>query len=236
MKRLLLVDDERALAAALAERLAAEGYATESAYDGIQGAQALKAGRFDLAVLDVMLPGRNGFELLKRYRQDGGAAPVLMLTAKASAADTVSGLRLGADDYLAKPFDMDVLVARIEALLRRSADAAEGAGPAGPVDLDAPDFGFGPFKLVHQRAELLKDGAPVALSYREFTLLAYLVKRRGELVANDTLLDELWGYDADVGPRTVYTHIAWLRQKLRTKDRLDGYIRTVRNIGYMFCD
>lgn len=237
MKRILLIDDERDLVAALDRRLRAEGYDCDSAHDGVSGLSKLREGRFDLAVMDVMMPGKNGFEALAAYRREGGAAPVLMLSAKTSSADTVSGLRLGADDYLGKPFDMDVLVARVEALLRRSAGADEKpAAEASGVDLESPDFAFGPFVIAYRQAALLKDGIPVALSYREFTLLAYLVRRRGELVKNETLLADLWGYEADVGPRTVYTHVAWLRKKLRTKDRADGYIRTVRNIGYMFSE
>jgi DNA-binding response OmpR family regulator len=246
MKRVLVIDDERDLAIAIIDRLSAEGYHCDAAYDGSSGLTRLNNGRYDLVILDVMMPGRNGFEVLQSYRRNAGTAAVLMLTARSSVADTVSGLRLGADDYLGKPFDMDVLLARIEALLRRTmpADGDALPGGSGPgsavrtdsVNLDLPDFGFGPFTLVFRRAELLKDGTPVRLSYREFSLLAYLVSRRGELIRSETLLDELWGYEADVGTRTVYTHVAWLRRKLRTRERQDGYIRTVRNIGYMFCE
>lgn len=235
MKRILIVEDESGLRITMQDRLRAEGYDTDGAADGITGLRKLKEGAFDLALLDRMLPGMSGTEALKEYRQAGGTKPVILVTARSSLEDKVVGLTVGADDYVTKPFEFAELAARIEARLREPAALSAVPEEKGePVRLDLPDYAFGPFTLSYRRCSLERSGVPVGVSLQEFKLLSYLTRHRGEAIENDTLLDRLWGYEENVSSRTVYTHISWLRAKLKTPDRLDGFIKTVRGIGYAF--
>lgn len=223
--RILLVEDEPGLVLTLADRLTSEGYRVETAADGEQGLAKASAGGFDLIILDVMLPKLSGFELCRRLRHSGVDTPILMLTARGQVVDKVVGLKTGADDYVTKPFDMMELLARVEALLRRA--PARAAKPAG-------SYRFGAVQVDFRRAEVLKDGRPVALSAREYALLRYLIEHRGAVLSREELLANVWGYEPDVTTRTVDVHVAWLRQKLEENPKYPQFILTVRGLGYKF--
>ena len=209
----------------LTDRLVAEGFAVKSAADGESGLNLALSENFDLIILDVMLPRKNGYDVCRDLRQKSINTPILMLTAKGEILDKVLGLKLGADDYLTKPFEVIELLARIEALLRRSSN----------VNQTSPDsFRFGDVAIDFKRAEILKKNKPIELSAMEFKLLQFLIENRGELHSRDKLLDEVWGYDAMPTTRTVDVHIAWLRQKLEENPRHPQFIQTVHGLGYKF--
>jgi two-component system alkaline phosphatase synthesis response regulator PhoP len=226
-KRILLVEDEPGLVMTLTDRLRSEGYVVETAGDGDVGLDRASGESFDLIILDVMLPRRNGFDLCRDLRQRSNLTPVIMLTARGQIVDKVIGLKLGADDYLTKPFEMLELLARVEALLRRA--PADGAAPA-----DAEAYQFGLIRVDFRRAEVLRESQPVDLSALEFRLLRYFIEHRGETLSRDELLNEVWGYNALVSTRTVDVHVAWLRQKLETHPRHPQHILTVHGLGYKF--
>jgi|SRR5205085_4723355 len=225
MKRILLIEDEPGLVLTLSDRLNKEGYAVETARDGDSGLQRATGERFDLIILDVMLPRKNGFDVCRDLRQQGAQTPVIMLTARGQIVDKVVGLKLGADDYLTKPFEMLELLARIEALLRR----APAAAPA-----SAEVYQFGTVRVDFRKAEVTRDGQPLELSAREFQLLRYFIEHREAAITRDTLLNEVWGYHAMPSTRTVDVHVAWLRQKLEANPRHPQYILTVHGLGYKF--
>ncbi len=227
MRSILLIEDEEGLILTLTDRLKSEGYHVESATDGDTGLARGLAGGFDLILLDIMLPGRSGFDVCRRLRQGGIATPILMLTARGAVVDKVEGLQIGADDYMAKPFEMAELLARIEALLRR---AIAWAKPASDT------FRFGAVTLNFSKTEVLKDGRPVALSAREFQLLRYLIENRGKTLSREELLEKVWGYDASLFTRTIDVHMAWLRQKLEVNPKAPEYLLTVRGTGYKFAE
>jgi two-component system alkaline phosphatase synthesis response regulator PhoP len=222
-RRLLLVEDEAGLVLTLTHRLKREGYTVEHAGDGPGGLQRALSEPFDLVILDVMLPGLDGFEVCRELRQRGAEVPVIMLTARGHVADRVSGLKLGADDYLTKPFEMVELLARIEARLRR-----------GPAAGGASSCRFGDVEVDFRSAEVTREGRPVELSAREFQLLQYLVEHRGATVSREELLKKVWGYDATPLTRTVDVHVAWLRQKLEPNPKRPKFILTVHGMGYKF--
>ena len=224
----LLVEDEEGLIITLTDRLRSEGFAVTSAKDGVTGLLFAKEKSFDLIILDVMLPKKNGYDVCRDLRQQGITTPVLMLTAKGETIDKVLGLKLGADDYLTKPFEMIELLARVEALLRRSPVHANGKLIIG--------FRFGDVSIDFKRAEVKKQTTTVDLSAMEFKLLQYLVENRGVVHSRDNLLDAVWGYDAMPSTRTVDVHIAWLRQKLEENPRHPQFIQTVHGLGYKFVD
>lgn len=225
--KILLVEDEEGLVLTLTDRLSSEGFNVTSATDGKAGFEVAQAEPFDLLILDVMLPKKNGYDICRDLRQKGIATPVLMLTAKGETIDKVLGLKLGADDYLTKPFEMIELLARVEALLRRSpAHQANGSS------LDS--FKFGEVSVDFKRAEVIKKSEPVELSAMEFKLLQFLIENRGHVHSRDHLLDEVWGYDAMPSTRTVDVHIAWLRQKLEENPKHPHFIQTVHGMGYKF--
>jgi two-component system, OmpR family, alkaline phosphatase synthesis response regulator PhoP len=226
--RLLLVEDEPGLVLTLTDRLVAEGYEVESATDAPGGLEAASAGGFDAILLDVMLPGGNGLDICRTLRQRGVLTPILMLTAKGQVIDKVVGLKLGADDYLVKPFEMAELLARVEALLRRSATAPPAATFTGEA------YRFGDISVDFRRAEVTKGGQPLELSAREFKLFRYFIEHRGAALTRDELLNEVWGYNAMPSTRTVDVHVAWLRQKLEDNPRHPQYILTVHGLGYKF--
>jgi two-component system alkaline phosphatase synthesis response regulator PhoP len=223
--RVLLVEDEPGLQLALTDRLVAEGYRVETAADGHTAVQRASGEPFDVIILDVMLPGRDGFDVAKTVRQNGVQTPILMLTARTQVVDRVVGLKLGADDYLTKPFEMVELLARIEALLRR-APATSG------VSLER--FQFGNVLVDARKAEVTKDGVLVELSAKEFHLLRYFIEHRGATLSREELLTEVWGYQSMPSTRTVDVHVAWLRQKLEPNPRVPQYILTVHGLGYKF--
>jgi two-component system alkaline phosphatase synthesis response regulator PhoP len=223
--RVLLVEDEPGLQLVVSDRLAAEGYHVETAGDGHTAIRRATGEPFDLILLDVMLPGRNGFEVARSLREQGVQTPILMLTARSQVVDKVVGLRIGADDYLTKPFEMIELVARIEALLRR-------VPAGGGVSLER--YQFGEVQVDVRRAEVTRGGAPIELSAKEFHLLRYFIEHRGATVSRDELLHEVWGYQATPSTRTVDVHVAWLRQKLEPNPKTPQYILTVHGLGYKF--
>jgi two-component system alkaline phosphatase synthesis response regulator PhoP len=223
--RILLIEDEPGLVLTLSDRLLQAGYAIETSGDGPAGQALAETGRFDLLLLDLMLPGKTGLEICHDLRQRGLTLPILMLTARGQVMDKVVGFRLGADDYLTKPFEMAELLARIEALLRRV--------PA-PAVRPETVWQVGPLRIDRQRAEVLREGERIELSAREFRLLCYLIEHRGEVLSRDTLLNEVWGYNAMPSTRTVDVHIAWLRQKLEANPRHPQFIQTVHGLGYRF--
>jgi two-component system alkaline phosphatase synthesis response regulator PhoP len=226
--RLLLVEDEPGLVLTLTDRLIAEGYDVESATDAPTGLETATGGGFDAILLDVMLPGGNGLDVCRTLRQRGVQTPILMLTAKGQVIDKVVGLKLGADDYLVKPFEMAELLARVEALLRRSAATPPAAALTGDV------YRFGDISVDFRKAEVVKAGQPLEVSAREFKLLRYFVEHRGAALTRDELLNEVWGYNAMPSTRTVDVHVAWLRQKLEDNPRHPQYILTVHGLGYKF--
>lgn len=173
-----------------------------------------------------MLPKKNGYDVCRDLRQKGVNTPILMLTAKGETIDKVLGLKLGADDYLTKPFEMIELLARVEALLRRSPNQSNGS--------TAEAFRFGSVTIDFKRAEVTRDNEPVDLSAMEFKLLQYLIENPGDVHSRDHLLDRVWGYDAMPTTRTVDVHVAWLRQKLEENPRHPQFIQTVHGLGYKF--
>lgn len=225
-KRILLVEDEPGLVLTLSDRLSKEGYAVEAVRDGQSGLEMALAGSFDLMVLDVMLPRRSGIDVCRDLRQAGNLTPVLMLTARGQVLDKVLGLKLGADDYLTKPFDMLELLARIEALLRRPAASTAAGGT----------FQAGALRVDLRSTSVWRGEEKVALSAREFQLLRYLIEHRGETVSREALLKEVWGYEAAPTTRTVDVHVAWLRQKVEDNPKQPQLIVTVPGFGYKFAD
>ena len=225
--KILLVEDEAGLVLTLTDRLRSEGFDVFGATDGESGLASASSGEFDLIILDVMLPKKNGFDVCRDLRQKAIETPVLMLTAKGETIDKVLGLKLGADDYLTKPFEVIELLARVEALLRRAPKAqANGTSP--------DSFRFGSVAVDFRRAEVRKNHEPVELSAMEFKLLQFLIENRGALHSRDRLLDAVWGYDAMPSTRTVDVHVAWLRQKLEENPRHPQFIQTVHGLGYKF--
>ena len=224
MKRILLVEDEPGLVLTLSDRLTREGYTVQTASDGQSGLERAAGEPYDLVLLDVMLPRLGGFDVLKELRKRNVETPVIMLTARGQVVDKVVGLKLGADDYVTKPFEMVELLARIEAKLRRA-----------PVTIHpAEGYQFGDIRVDFRRAELTKEGAPLELSAREFQLLKYFIEHRGATLTREELLNEVWGYNAMPSTRTVDVHVAWLRQKIEPNPRHPQFILTVHGMGYKF--
>ena len=224
MKRILLVEDEPGLVLTLRDRLTKEGYAVETSADGESGLERAAGEAFDLVLLDVMLPRLGGFDVLKELRRRSVETPVIMLTARSQIVDKVVGLKLGADDYVTKPFEMMELLARIEAKLRRA--------PVAPHPSEG--YQFGGVRIDFRKAEVTKDGEPLELSAREFQLLKYFIEHRGATLTREELLNEVWGYNAMPSTRTVDVHVAWLRQKIEPNARHPQYILTIHGMGYKF--
>ncbi len=224
-QRILLIEDEPGLRLTLSDRLQKEGYRVDSEADGEAGFNKAAAEDFDLIVLDLMLPRKSGFDVCRDLRQLGLATPILMLTARDQMPDKVLGLKIGADDYLTKPFEMLELLARIEALLRRAARSFASAPPA---------YQFGSIRVDFRKTEVLRDGKAVALSAKEYQLLRYLIENRDETLTRERLLQEVWGYTYTPYTRTVDVHIAWLRQKLEDDPKQPRWIITVHGLGYRF--
>ena len=222
---ILLVDDEAGLVVTLGDRLRNEGYSVEVARDGRQGLDRALNDPFDLIILDVMLPHRNGLDVCRDLRQNGLVVPILMLTARSQTVDKVVGLKIGADDYVTKPFDMLELLARVEALLRRA--------PSTPASLGSLHQ-FGAVRVDLRPTEVWRDGQTLALSAREFQLLRYFIEHRGATLSRNELLKEVWGYDSSTSSRTVDVHVAGLRQKLESDPKHPRLILTVLGLGYKF--
>lgn len=225
-RRLLLVEDDPTLRQALTFNLTREGYEVSAAADGESALDAGRSDRLDLILLDVMLPGMSGVEVLRVLRREGVSTPVIILSAKGDEIDRVVGLKIGADDYVAKPFSRPELLARIEAVLRRQRrDAGE---PERREQLE-----FGQVRIDVGRREVTVDGDPIHLTTKEFDLLAHMAGSPGRIFTRDQLLSRIWGYDYVGDGRTVDVHVSWLRGKLRGSDG-HNHFRTVRGVGYAF--
>ena len=222
-ENILLVEDDQALRNMLEIRLRAEGYVVDIAKDGLEGLQKATNLPFDLIILDVRMPYRNGFEVCRDVRQEGMATPILILTVKDQVFDKVVGLNLGADDYMTKPFEAAELLARIQAILRRV-----------PVRIGPRVHDFGSIHVDVPRAEVSRDGKPLNLTRREFQLLCYLIERAGTPVSRPELLRSLWGYEASAFTRTVDAHVSSLRQKLEYTPGKPEFILTIPGVGYKF--
>jgi DNA-binding response OmpR family regulator len=222
-RRVLLVEDEPGLVLTLTDRLTAEGYEVLSATDGPGGLAVGLREPVHVILLDVMLPGMSGFDICRELRRQGVKTPVIMLTARGQVVDKVLGLRIGADDYLTKPFDMMELVARIEVQLRRVSAFAGAA-----------EYRFGDVTVNFRKAEVARAGVALELSAREFLLLKYFVEHREATLSRDELLNEVWGYQTTPTTRTVDVHVAWLRQKIEPNPRHPQYVLTVHGMGYKF--
>jgi two-component system alkaline phosphatase synthesis response regulator PhoP len=223
-EKILIVEDDAVIRMALEDRLQSEGYNFDHALDGEEGLRKAKQDSFDLVILDIMLPRKNGFDVCRDMRMAGLVLPIIMLTARGQIIDKVLGLKIGADDYLTKPFDSMELLARIEALLRRAkAPTAGGAAHE-----------FGSLKIDLRGTSVKRNGETVPLSAREFQLLRYLIERRGETLSRDLLLKEVWDYSSEAFTRTVDVHVASLRQKIEENPKQPKLILTVPGLGYKF--
>ena len=228
--RILIVEDNRNLARGLRHNLELEGYDVEVAYDGTTGLARAREGRYDLIVLDLMIPRPDGYQILRALREDTDPAcktPVLVLSARGQEADKLRGFRLGADDYVTKPFSLLELIARVEAIMRR---VRTGASTSAHDTVETIEFGE--IRIEPGAHVVYRSNAAVALRPREFDLLMALVRRRGVAASRRNLLDEVWGYDTDVVSRTVDTHVAELRRKLEEDPAQPRHILTVRKTGY----
>jgi two-component system alkaline phosphatase synthesis response regulator PhoP len=224
MWNILLVEDDPALLIALQRGFEFEGHAVEVARDGEAALRQATEKVFDLMVLDVMLPKLSGYDVCQRLRHAGNLLPVIMLTARDQEIDKVLGLKMGADDYLTKPFSFMELLARVEAILRRIKRAV----------IVTEQYQFGDVTVNFAALEAAKAGQPINLSQREFRLLKYFIEHRGEVVTRDQLLDSVWNYDRFPLSRTVDMHIAKLRQKIETLPSHPGWLITVHGAGYKF--
>jgi two-component system alkaline phosphatase synthesis response regulator PhoP len=223
--RILLVEDAADVQLIVADLLRGHGHELVVSGDGHEALRVATEQKFDLMILDVMLPGISGFDVCRAVRERGFDGAILMLTARAQVDDRVEGLHMGADDYLIKPFDPKELLARVSALLRRL-----GKTPLTPV----LRYQFGEVAVDFERREVLRAGNPVNLAAKEMQLLRHLIDHRGLVVSRDRLLSRIWHDQPFIGPRTVDVHIAWLRQKLEQNPQSPRYIVTVRGEGYCF--
>jgi two-component system alkaline phosphatase synthesis response regulator PhoP len=224
MPKILIVEDDESMGTALRDGFAYEGYDVVFAADGAAALAAAKEQSPDLIILDVMLPKMSGFDVCKEIRASGSAVPVIMLTARGQEIDKVLGLKLGADDYVTKPFGFMELMARVEALLRRA------SGRSGRAEAHR----FGDVVADFTRGEVRRKGKLLEMSARELKLLQYLVEHKGEVIPRDRLLDEVWGYDEAPLTRTVDMHVAKLRKKVETKPHDPQFILTIHGLGYKF--
>ena len=224
MDEVLIIEDEEAILLALEDDLRAEGYAVASATDGPSGLRMAEEHAYDLIVLDIMLPGMNGFEVCRRLRQNGVTTPILILTAKSQEIDKVLGLELGADDYVTKPFSRRELLARVKAILRRKANQPEGMEACS----------FGDVEVDFNKYQARKAGKAVHLTRLEYDLLRFLIEHREGVVSRDEILEEVWEDATAVYPRTVDTHVGRLRKKLEDDPGDPRYILGVRGVGYRF--
>lgn len=221
----LLVEDEEGLRMTVGDRLRKDGYRVDYAMDGDDAFEKATQAPFDLIILDIMLPRRDGFTVCRDIRQAGLITPILMLTARAQTTDKVKGLRIGADDYVTKPFDMQELMARAEALIRRAP-----IKPTTSTDV----FHFGSLRIDLRGTELARDGKLVNLTAREFELLRYFIEHGETTLSRDELLKEVWGYSTGAFTRTVDVHVASLRQKLEKDPKHPKFIVTIQGLGYKF--
>ena len=228
MARILVVEDNPDLAYGLRNNLEIEGHTVTVAEDGLQGLDAARSEAPDLVILDLMLPGLDGYRVLQTLRGEGVDTPVLILTARGEETDKVLGFRRGADDYVTKPFGVLELLARVEAILRRS------RGGSGTAEEPTAPRTFGPVEVDVAARRVVKDGGDVPLTPKEFDLLLALMRREGTVVSRIALMKEVWGHRAAVASRTVDTHVAELRRKLEPEPHNPRFIVTVHKAGYRF--
>lgn len=225
-RKVLIVEDDKAMGVALRDGFTYEGYDVVFAADGAEGLRLAAGKDLDIMILDVMLPRMSGLDVCKQLRDEGKMLPIIMLTARGQEIDRVVGLKIGADDYVTKPFSFMELLARVEAVLRRTTTTKRTTG--------IESYEFGDVTLDFKRMAATKGGAPVELSGREYQILHHFIERRGEVVTRDELLDRVWGMDGSPLMRTVDMHIAKLRHKIEDSGSDPRYIITVHRIGYRF--
>jgi DNA-binding response OmpR family regulator len=223
MTRILVVEDEPGIALGLEDDLRMEGYEVETVADGNRASARARETAFDLILLDIMLPGKDGFEVCRELRRHGVRTPILILTAKAQEAEKVMGFELGADDYVTKPFGTRELRARIKALLRRASGETE-----------TNRYSFGEVEIDFPRGELLRNGQPVELTPLEFKLLTLFIRARGRVLSREKLVAGAWGPQAYTSERIVDNHIANLRKKIEPDPANPRYLRNLRGLGYRF--
>jgi two-component system alkaline phosphatase synthesis response regulator PhoP len=222
--RILLIEDEPGLVLTLSDLLEAEGYTVETANEGLTGLAKATSEPFDVIILDVMLPKMSGLDVCRDIRKAGNNVPIIMLTARGQEIDKVLGLKLGADDYVTKPFGFLELMARVEAVLRRA------TGRVARIEA----YEFGAIKADFKKGEVRRNGRLLDLTARELRLLQYFVEHRGEVVGRDQLLDSVWDYDTAPLTRTVDMHVAKLRKKIEDKPAQPRFLVTVHGMGYKF--
>ena len=230
--KVLIVEDEPTLLDTLEYNLAHQGYTVFTAADGPTALEMARQNRPDLIVLDVMLPGLDGFEVCRVLRQEM-SVPVLMLTARDEEVDKIVGLEVGADDYMTKPFSMRELLARVKALLRRVRLDREDLAIEG-AEIGAERLVFGGLTIDLARCEVLREGEPLHLKPKEYDLLVFLARNRGMVLSRDLILERVWGWDYGGGSRTVDVHVRWLREKIEPDPAQPARIITVRGVGYRF--
>ena len=223
MTRILVVEDEPGIALGLEDDLKMEGYDVEVAADGVTAARRARETAFDLILLDLMLPGKDGFEVCRELRRAGLRTPILMLTAKAQEAEKVMGLEIGADDYVTKPFGARELRARIKALLRRASDGS-----------DPGSYTFGDVEVDFLRGEVRGAGSAVEMTPIEFKLMGLFIRSRGRVLSRERLIEGVWGPDTYGSDRVVDNHIANLRRKIEPDPANPRYLRNLRGLGYRF--
>ena len=223
MTRILIVEDDPAMSVALRDGFEFEKYTVEMAADGEEGLRLATHGDHDLIILDVMLPKKSGLDVCKELRKNGSHTPVIMLTARGQEIDKIVGLKLGADDYVTKPFSFMELLARVEAVLRRTSRTSV-------VD----EYAFGDVTLDFRTYQATKSAAPIELTPREFRILRYFIDHAEEVVSRESLLNHVWGYDSSAFTRTVDTHMARLRQKIENTPGEPRHLITVHRVGYKF--
>jgi DNA-binding response OmpR family regulator len=228
MSRILIVEDEPTIALALQDDLELEGYEVEAVSDGETGERKAREGGFDVILLDVMLPGKDGFSVCRSLRKHGLRTPILLLTARATEADKITGLDLGADDYVTKPFSPGELAARIRSLLRRGATQTDGPGEAAAIHC------FGRLTVDLERMEVCRGDEPVELTAQEFRLLRVFLQNPGKVMSLDELLARGWGKDVVLTDRVVYTHVNNLRSKIEDDPSKPKHLLSVRGLGYRF--
>ena len=228
-RRVLVVEDDPAMALALRDGFESEGYAVLTANDGLSGLRLAEQESPDLLILDVMLPELSGLDVCQRLRARSNQLPIIMLTARGQEVDKVLGLKLGADDYVTKPFSLMELLARAESVLRRSSD------PSGEASAEMPEScRFGDVSIDFRRHQARKKGRRLDLSAREFLILRHFLHHRGRVVSRDQLLDAVWGYDSIPFTRTVDTHMSKLRKKIEDDPANPRHLITVHRLGYKF--
>ena len=224
MKKILIIEDDPALLTGLSESLGNEQYSVAKAEDGEKGYSLASSGDFDLILLDLILPLKDGLEVCRDLRKDRINTPIIMLTSKNEEIDKVLGLEIGADDYMTKPFSLKELLARIKALLRR----------AQPVEPGMEEYSFGNIHMNLKKMEVEKNGVQVKLSATEYKILQYFVEHEGEVISRDKFLDDVWGYDAFPTTRTVDNYVLSIRKKIEDDPSAPVHIVTVHTAGYKF--